>query len=820
MRSKSYFRHVKKLSVFALVGLLSIGSATVLAATSSFDGGDFTYDWETINIGAGGFVTSLDFSDDGTLVVKTDVDGAYIWDESDNRMNQLLTASSLPNAFVNPESGGGVQEIVLAPSNSNIIYMSWFDRMFKSTDKGATFTELTAYGSAFASDANGQYRTHNDRIAVDPINPDVVYVGTIEDGLHVSFDGGDSFSHIASVPTGTGQRGVTAITFDRNSGVTGGRTNTVYANSYSNGLYRTTDAGASWSAVASSPTDISDIEVQANGNLYVAAVSESTVYMYDPTGGIWNNLNPTHPGSPLGSSAGEFSLALDPNDDNRLFVMNEAGSLTYTLNGGSSWQSGTHNRTATDIPWLEWTDEPWFTSAEIALNPANPNQLWLAQGLGVWMLDVSSNPSGTFNWQSRNLGIEELVSRGVLSIEGRDQVLLPAMDRPIFVSNSDNDFPTRHWPDSAFNNGWDIANSASDPDYVVAMVSDYFTFRGPLNASFSTDGGTTWSSFPTQPGPTPGDPYPYWGEGGNIAVGAPGNVVVVPSVGAVPNQQAYYTTDGGNTWNQVNGLPSGLINNRNFRRHIVTADGVTPGTFYAYDSSAENIYRSTDGGANWSVIGNSGAWWTGWNAKLRRVPGQAGNLFFTAGHQSAGGAGGNAYDGGNPMLRSVDGGANWTDVPGMTEVYDVGFGAAAEGQSYPSIFLAGFYNHEFGLWRSFDNALTWEKIGEYPTGSVSRIDYVSGDMNNPNCSYVGFAGSGWAKGCVRGASTTTPPSGGGGSSSGGSSGGGTAGSNGNSIAEQLSNTGTPLAIIPAVAVILLTVMTALKVRQRVYKLHR
>lgn len=800
MKQKSFslrgFKHMKSAGLLLLAGVFAVSPAA-FAASSSFQGDGFVYDWETVNVGAGGFVTGLDFADDGSLAVKTDVGGAYVWESG--RMEQLLTTDAMPSEYSNPEDGDGVYEVVFAPGNSNIMYMYWLDRLFKSTDRGGTFTELTDFGTHTGS-ANGSWRTHNNRLAVDPINPDVLYVGTEDDGLFVTFDGGANFSHVATVTNGGGDRGITAITFDRGSGATGGRTNTVYAASYGNGLYRTTNAGTSWAAVSGAPTDISDMEIQSNGDLYVADPANSTVREYTQNTTTWSNLNPSHPGSSLGNSANEFSLALYPGDDNRLYVINEAGSLTYTLNGGSSWNSGNINREASDIPWLEWVDEPWFSTAEIAINPANPNQLWLAQGIGVWMLDISSNPSGTFDWQSRSLGIEELVARGILSIEGQDRVLLPAMDRPIFASDSNNTFPTEVMPDDQFNNGWDIANSASDPDYVVAMVSDYISNRGPLNTSYSTDGGNTWQSFPTQPGPTPNDPYPYWGEGGNIAVGAPGNVVVVPSNGTVANQEAYYTTDGGNTWDQVTGLPTGLIQNRNFRRHILAADGATAGTFYTFDYNTEDVYRSTDGGANWSVVGNTGAWWTDWNAKLRRVPGQAGDLFMAAGHQSAGGGGGNPYDGNNPLYRSNDGGVTWADVPDMTEVYDVGFGAAADGQSYPSIYVIGFYNHEFGIWRSADNATTWQQIGDHPTGILNKLEYVSGDMNDPDCAYVGFSGTGWAKGCVRSASTTDPSD-----------------NDDNGVGGELTDTGTSVPAIAAFVILSLGTGISLYKRNRIYR---
>ena len=97
--------------------------------------------WQMMKVGAGGFADGLDEAPDGTLVVRTDTNGAYLWNGSS--WQQLVTASSMPAAFVaaNPVSSGqGVYEIQIAPSNSNIMYMMFDGYVFVSTNKGTTWT--------------------------------------------------------------------------------------------------------------------------------------------------------------------------------------------------------------------------------------------------------------------------------------------------------------------------------------------------------------------------------------------------------------------------------------------------------------------------------------------------------------------------------------------------------------------------------------------------------------------------------------------------------------------------------------------------------
>ena len=53
--------------------------------------------WQDLKVGGGGFVRGLDIAPDGTMVGRTDTNGAYLWNGS--AWVQLVTASSMPAAF-------------------------------------------------------------------------------------------------------------------------------------------------------------------------------------------------------------------------------------------------------------------------------------------------------------------------------------------------------------------------------------------------------------------------------------------------------------------------------------------------------------------------------------------------------------------------------------------------------------------------------------------------------------------------------------------------------------------------------------------------
>ena len=181
----------------------------------------------------------------------------------------------------------------------------------------------------------------------------------------------------------------------------------------------------------------------------------------------------------------------------------------------------------------------------------------------------------------------------------------------------------------------------------------------------------------------------------------------------------------------------------------VTADRVLANTFYLY-YPGYGVFETTNGGVSWTNVysGNDGygSQWNGYitafdwyNNEIMSVPGEAGNLFFTGGYQS-----GTQPDTQDPFMRSTNGGATWIAVPNVLEVSCFGFGAAAPGQSYPSIYIVGYVNSVYGIWQSTNNAQSWTQIGVDPNKSLDTIKTISGDPNVYGQVYVGFQGSGYA----------------------------------------------------------------------------
>ena len=81
------------------------------------------------------------------------------------------------------------------------IYMYVNGYVYKSVNRGQTFTRTAFFkvpADTFAGD-----RIFGRFMAVDPINADVLYVGTPTSGAFVTTNGGATFSHITSIANGT-----------------------------------------------------------------------------------------------------------------------------------------------------------------------------------------------------------------------------------------------------------------------------------------------------------------------------------------------------------------------------------------------------------------------------------------------------------------------------------------------------------------------------------------------------------------------------------------------------------------------------------------
>ena len=704
------------------------GGTTVVDPTANSN-------WQPI-VAGGGYVRGLDVAPDGTMVGRTDTNGAYLW--SGTQWVQLVTSSSMPAAFDFPTSDKGVYELQIADSNTNILYMAYNGYVFKSTNKGTTWTQTSF--TPVSESSNDSYGQVGQKMAVDPNNPNIVYVGTEANGMFVTTNGGQTWSSVSAIPVSQTDSsgnyfGDSGILFDPAlGGTTNGVTQTIFAASYGHGVYESTNGGSSWTLLTGSPTEVDYAAVSSTGVYYTA--SNGILYSY--ASGKWTDL--------LDASAdGIQAVAVNPTNPDEIVVSTASGHINVSYNGGSSWSgfSNATSLTSADVPWLAQANSGtgsnagtyWMSIGGMAFNPAVPNQLIASGGTGVWNMSLPASgvtSSTNLTWADMSTGVENLVANEII-VPTSGHPVLASWDRPfIYVSNV-NTSPSTYGPvnSDAMNEGWSVDYASSNANFVVGIADWY---GGVEQSGYSTNGGQTWTTFASLT-PSAGGLI-----GGTIAASTPENIIWAPSGGNEP----YYTTNGGASWTGIT-LPgvtswSGFDWAYYLDQRSVTADRVLANTFYLY-YPGEGVFETSNGGSSWKEVfsGQIGPN-DGYNSSLQSVPGEAGNLFYTAGPNGTP----TATPANQPFYRSTDGGATWTVVPNVLDVFAFGYGAAAPGQSYPAIYIAGYVNSVYGVWQSTNNAQSWTNIGSFPAGELDTVSAISGDPNTFGQVYVGFAGGGYA----------------------------------------------------------------------------
>ncbi|MBK8099311.1 MAG: hypothetical protein IPK26_19550 [Planctomycetes bacterium] len=244
------------------------------------------------------------------------------------------------------------------------------------------------------------------------------------------------------------------------------------------------------------------------------------------------------------------AIAIDPRNNQRLWVGAVSGGLWRSDNGGNSW-------TQVDDWWSN------LSVGCVTLTPQNPDVMYVGTGEGHYSLAHLTRSVSHF---IRGAGVLKSTDGGITWSQ------LPA---------------TATWQHTTR-----ISVSRNDPNVLLAS-------RRPGGVARSTDGGQTWTDV------TAGlvaDPFSFQvafdPEDGSRAVAhlAPGGVTT---------HHVIVSGDAGQTWQFASsGLAS--VSGESSRIELAWARG-TPGLVYAQcGASSGKVWRSTDSGSNWTQRTPSG----------------------------------------------------------------------------------------------------------------------------------------------------------------------------------------------------------------------
>jgi photosystem II stability/assembly factor-like uncharacterized protein len=695
------------------------------------------YTWREVKIGGGGLTTGLSFHplEENLIYARTDVGGAYRWDHATSRWVSITDWIGGPDWDLT-----GIDSLAIDPSDPKRVYLAAGiylsdaarnGEILRSEDKGATFERVRM---PFKMGGNEPGRPNGERLAVDPNDGRVLFLGSRQAGLWRSADYGKTWSEAKGFPEVAKSDatissdpwkphlGIPFVVFDPQSGKSGSPTPVLYAGvSVRKGpnLFRSRDAGATWEAVPGQPEGLRPTKavLASNGVLYVSygdepgpnRMEDGAVWKLDTKSDAWTNITPEKPGE---IKFGYASLAVDPKNPDRLYTTTfchwAGGDRIYrSLDGGATWinLAPGAKRDASSTPFLEWGRGEaaighWI--ADIEINPFNPDQVLYTTGATIWASSdaTKGDTGGETHWTPLIEGFEETVTSDLAS---------PPSGAPLFSALWDLD-GFRHedltvspksffTPNSSHATSLDFAEK--DPNIVVRAHNP---LDGATGGSVSQDNGVTWKAFPSAPG----------GNGrGTIAIAADGSRIVWTPEGA---GQTFISKDMGATWTKCEGLPRALP---------VVSDRVNPQAFYAYDREKGTLFGSADGGGRFTVLSSKAP--AGSFLQMRAVPGKAGLLVL-------------ATDQG--LFQFDVAKKAFTPLTGPEVApHRFGFGKAAPGADFPAIYLCGRIAGTYGFFRSDDAGKSWVRIND-DRHQFNQIETVIGDPRIYGRVYIGTRGRG------------------------------------------------------------------------------
>jgi hypothetical protein len=671
----------------------------------------------------------------------------------------------MPERDVGIGFGGGVYEIVAAPSNTNHLYMVFNGYVYASTDRGKSWSRCSLAQDPTA-DPNGNHRTFNKRMAVDPNDETSLIVTTPFKGI--SFNKSACFGAwtkvpTLAVPTSTGGNGGDAgylVAFDPRPSPLG-RPPGLFIESWGHGVYYSPNYEAGeWSLTKRSPTTGENMITDGPGNVWlVDNPADNTcggVYKYD--GEAWTNSLPV--------TRCVDAVAVNPNTPSDVFAVDGNGRLFASHDSGQNFSSTIDTTTATssDIPWLGPQTATYLATAQSLLfDPTHKSRLMTFAGLGVWATTPPATASTKATWDSMTAGIEQLVSNWIASPPG-GPAIFAAWDQGIFSGAEAPYYPSSHLggggPAAGHYSAWAADWASASPSTIVGLIDWPSSSTSAFdNSGYSLDSGKTWNVCKVSPSAAGAGI-----RGGSIAASSNKNFVAVGTDNGTGRNMLIYTDDSCATWQAAEFTPAfgdsppltgetGWGQNYYYFKHILIADRVNIGTFYAYNygpykhPSVAGFWKSIDHGHHWNLALQNSTY-ANVNAQMRSVPGQAGNFYVVSGVDGLGNPQFPHPTNGRMLECTDDKKLVCTIVPNVAEPWSVGFGHAAPGKSYPTIFLVGWVSqnggrtYRYGIWQSDDHHATWKKIGMFPGESFDQIVVVDGDNNVYGRAYIGLRGSG------------------------------------------------------------------------------
>ncbi len=503
----------------------------------------------------------------------------------------------------------------------------------------AALASLAVFASGLGAEAQGPQPDWNSSlsgggvtaVAVDPASPALMLAGSFrpnpafgEPVLFHSSDGGASWS-TAALPVGIDSATIVDLEILASGAA--------FAATEYNGLWKSTDSGATWSAYSgfSAPGNFWGAELCPDPNLpdriwagfgANAFFVDQNIWLSDDSGVTWSNRSPA--GTLSWKDAG--AIAVDPSDSNQVVALLEQDTVVVSMDAGLTWSiasvasdlqdvahdgsrilvagsseapagqpspglgSGLFASSDGGATWTELSDPSWPTRAltDIKVDPATPLHLTVGSPAGLFR-----SLDGGVTWSFTSGSVDGHVVADVA--EAAPGVSLAAA-LPFGVYKS-----TAGGPYLPFSSGIgrlavrQLAANSSDPEQLAIV---YHALALPFSESgvlTSLDGGQTWDIEPVPLSVPPAD----------LAFDSSGRLLVLASSVAELGAKGILRRETNGTWTEFGpGASLGPPGVSNWLQHLALGSSglmVVGGTYPLFFPSEEVMVQiSTDGGATWA----------------------------------------------------------------------------------------------------------------------------------------------------------------------------------------------------------------------------
>jgi photosystem II stability/assembly factor-like uncharacterized protein len=525
---------------------------------------------------------------------------------------QTLGPTSLPN---DGTSIGRITTVAVDPTNSNIVYVGGAQGgVWKTTNGGANWTPLTDKECALAMGS----------IAIDPVDPTIVYAGTGEQnysgdsywgcGVLRSTNGGTSWTPIGptalQAPASWTQ--IARVVIAPSTAGTPGTTTLLVASDF--GLYRSVDGGANWATVLAG--EINDIVLDpTNDSVAYAAVRLSRVYKSTNRGATWSAVAAGFPTT----TVGRINLGIAPSSSQTLYaaVHNASNSallgIWKTTNGGTAWSQ----LSATGASCTQGSNSQCWYDMFIGVSPTNPDTVYFGG------INLFRSTDGGSSFSQIGGGIH--VDQHAIAFDPQDPATLyVGNDGGVYRSSNAGDSWTSLNAGLALTQFYEgISLHPSDQTVVMGGTQDNGTLQyvGQPNWSYvlGGDGGytaidqenpltryaeTQWGGSYSGPRRSDGGGYVQRLNGISLSDSAEFMPPLVMDLGHPQTlyfgtRRVYRTTNRGDTWSAISPY---LVGGSYFFQGL-TAIGPAPSNLEGIYVGAWNgqVYVTPDGGANWNL---------------------------------------------------------------------------------------------------------------------------------------------------------------------------------------------------------------------------